>query len=92
MSHPQNPKGLELQQLDPVRRQYQEPRHKRRDSDWKEISLVVTKDKLGKRKMEVIHHCHASIVELCQEYCNVHCSKVQGQKTKYKQNKLRTQL
>lgn len=84
MSHPHNPKGLELQQLDPVRRQYQEPRHKRGDSDRKEVSLVATKDKLGKRKMEVIHHCHANIVELCHEYCIVQCSKVQGKKTKAK--------
>lgn len=80
MSHPQNPKGSALQQLDPLQRQYQEPRHKRGHSDWKEITLVATKDKLGKRNIEVTHHYHVSTVELCQKYCNVRCSEILGQR------------
>lgn len=67
MFHPQNPRGLALQQLDPVQRQYQEPRHERGDSDWKEITLDATKGKLGKTNMEITHHCHVSNVKLCQE-------------------------
>lgn len=90
MSHLQNPKGSTLQQLDPVRRQYQEPRHKRWNTDRKEITLIAAENKLGKRNIEATHHCNLSIVELCHEYCNVHRSKILEQKTKYKQNKLRS--